>query len=407
MNNNNNENFNNSNNETNNNNDNNNETNNNNDNVNTNESQNNQNNPPYSEEVDSEYQKQLHLKTIGECEHENLDVYVPGPGDVCDFFGDFGRPHQVAEAQVSSLAFVCRDCFGIMCHDCYQEYGEFTEAPIEEANSVLDSEHTVQEEAWNNDDNGEGSSASPLDQFELRDILSINLLDNLGISLINIGLYLIISFFILLSFHILINNFSKIMYNAYYVVKVLLYDTIYSIVINQINTRKTGKAFFTFMYCLFTIILVNNLIGMIPYSFASTSHFILTFSLSFSIVLGATILGFAIHNIGFFSLLVPKGCPLGLVPLLVLIEFISYLARNISLGLRLAANILAGHMLLNILSGFTYNIVKTGILFLVLGVLPLSFIMAFSSLELAIAFIQAQVFVVLSCSYIKDGLDLH
>jgi hypothetical protein len=155
MNNNNNENFNNSNNETNNNESNNNDSNNNNNenynnNNNANESQNNQNdpnNPPYSEEVDSEYQKQLHLKTIGECEHDDLDPYVPGPGDVCDFFGDFGRPHQVAEAQVSSLAFMCRNCFGIMCHDCYQEYGEFTEAPIEEANSVLDSEHTVQDEA--------------------------------------------------------------------------------------------------------------------------------------------------------------------------------------------------------------------------------------------------------------------
>jgi F-type H+-transporting ATPase subunit a len=78
-----------------------------------------------------------------------------------------------------------------------------------------------------------------------------------------------------------------------------------------------------------------------------------TFFLSFTIVLGTTILGFVKHNIKFFSLFVPAGCPLGLVPVLVLIEFISYLARNISLGLRLAANILSGHMLLNILAGFT------------------------------------------------------
>ena len=146
---------------------------------------------------------------------------------------------------------------------------------------------------------------------------------------------------------------------------------------------------------------------MIPYSFASTSHFVLTFALSFSLVLGATILGFQIHGLKFFSLFVPAGCPLGLLPLLVLIEFISYLARNVSLGLRLAANILSGHMLLNILSGFTYNIMTSGVLFFFLGLLPLAFIIAFSGLELAIAFIQAQVFVVLSCSYIKDALDLH
>jgi F-type H+-transporting ATPase subunit a len=152
---------------------------------------------------------------------------------------------------------------------------------------------------------------------------------------------------------------------------------------------------------------MNNLIGLVPYSFAPTSHFALTFSLSFTIVLGATILGLSQHGLKFFSLFVPAGCPLALLPLLVLIEFISYLARNVSLGLRLAANILSGHMLLNILSGFTYNIMSSGILFFFVGIFPLGFIIAFSGLEFAIAFIQAQVFVVLSCSYIKDALELH
>jgi F-type H+-transporting ATPase subunit a len=161
------------------------------------------------------------------------------------------------------------------------------------------------------------------------------------------------------------------------------------------------------MFSLFIFILSNNLIGLIPYSFASTSHFILTFSLSFSIVLGATILGLQEHSLKFFSLFVPAGCPLILVPLLVLIEFISYLARNVSLGLRLAANILSGHMLLNILAGFTYNIMTSGFVYLFIGLIPLAFIIAFSGLELGIAFIQAQVFVVLTSSYIKDSLDLH
>jgi F-type H+-transporting ATPase subunit a len=161
------------------------------------------------------------------------------------------------------------------------------------------------------------------------------------------------------------------------------------------------------MYGLFMFILINNLIGMVPYSFASTSHFILTFALSFTIVLGATILGFKEHGFKFFSLFVPAGCPIGLLPLLIVIEFISYLTRNVSLGLRLAANVFSGHMLLNILSGFTYNIMNSGFIYFFLAFLPLAFIIAFSGLELAIAFIQAQVFVVLSCSYIKDSLDLH
>src|SRR5690349_17359096 len=185
-----------------------------------------------------------------------------------------------------------------------------------------------------------------------------------------------------------------------------LYDTINSMVRGQINNTK-GQIYFPFVYTLFLFILINNLIGMIPYSFATTSHFVLTFGLSFTIVLGSTILGFQKHGYKLFSLFVPAGCPLGLLPLLVIIEFISYLARNVSLGLRLAANILSGHMLLNILSGFTYNIMSSGIIFFILGLLPLAFIIAFSGLELGIAFIQSQVFVVLSCSYIKDALELH
>lgn len=249
---------------------------------------------------------------------------------------------------------------------------------------------------------------SPLDQFEVRNLLSLNapILGNLHFSLTNIGLYLMIGGFFALTLNILATNYNKVVSNGWSISQETLYATIHGIVTSQINARK-GQIYFPLMYTLFIFILVNNLIGMVPYSFASTSHFILTFALSFTVVLGATILGFQKHGLEFFSLLVPAGCPGALLPLLVLIEFISYLARNISLGLRLAANILSGHMLLNILAGFTYNIMTSGFIFFFLGLIPLAFIIAFSGLELGIAFIQAQVFVVLSSSYIKDGLDLH
>lgn len=249
---------------------------------------------------------------------------------------------------------------------------------------------------------------SPLSQFEIRDLFSIDtpVLGNLHISMTNIGLYLTIGIFFLLIINLLSTNYNKLVSNNWSISQESLYATIHSIVTNQINPRN-GQIYFPFIYTLFVFILINNLIGMVPYSFASTSHFVLTFALSFTIVLGATILGFQKHGLEFFSLLVPAGCPLGLLPLLVLIEFISYLARNISLGLRLAANILSGHMLLNILAGFTYNIMTSGLVFFFLGFVPLIFIIAFSGLELGIAFIQAQVFVVLTSGYIKDALDLH
>ncbi len=249
---------------------------------------------------------------------------------------------------------------------------------------------------------------SPLDQFEIRNLISLDapILGNLSMSLTNIGLYLTIAGYLVFIISVLSNNNNKIVSNAWSVYQESIYATVHSIVVGQINEKK-GQIYFPFIYVLFIFILVNNLIGLVPYSFASTSHFVLTFSLSFTVVLGATILGFSKHGLEFFSLFVPAGCPLGLLPLLVLIEFISYLARNVSLGLRLAANILSGHMLLNILSGFTYNIMTSGVIFFFLGLFPLAFIIAFSGLELGIAFIQAQVFVVLSCSYIKDTLELH
>ena len=250
--------------------------------------------------------------------------------------------------------------------------------------------------------------SSPLDQFEVRNLLSLDapLLANLHLSLTNIGLYLVVGFLIALSLNILSNNYNKVVSNSWSISQESIYATIHSIVVNQINANK-GQIYFPFIYTLFTFILINNLIGMVPYSFASTSHFVLTFSISFTVVLGATILGFQKHGLEFFSLFVPAGCPLSLLPLLVLIEFISYLARNVSLGLRLSANVLSGHMLLNILAGFCYNIMTSGLLFFFLGLIPLAFIIAFSGLELGIAFIQAQVFVVLTSSYIKDALDLN
>jgi len=252
---------------------------------------------------------------------------------------------------------------------------------------------------WNN---------SPLDQFIIRDLFSIkaDLLGNLQISLTNIGLYLMITTSIIFIFYLLATNYNITTPNSWSLSVEAIYATVYSIVINQINANK-GQMFFPLISALFIYILINNLVGMVPYSFAPTSHFILTFSISFTVVIGATILGFQIHRLKFFSLLVPSGCPLGLLPLLVLIEFISYLSRNVSLGLRLGANILSGHMLLNILAGFTYNIMSKGFVYFFLGLVPLLFILAFSGLEIGIAFIQAQVFVVLSASYIKDSLDLH
>ena len=155
---------------------------------------------------------------------------------------------------------------------------------------------------------------SPLDQFEVRDLLSINanLLGNVNLSLTNIGLYLTISIVIILTYSLLASNNNKIIPNNWSISQESIYATVHGIVVSQINPTK-GQIYFPFIYTLFVFILVNNLVGLVPYSFATTSHFILTFSISFTVVLGATFLGFQRHGLKFFSLFVPSGCPLALL----------------------------------------------------------------------------------------------
>ena len=249
---------------------------------------------------------------------------------------------------------------------------------------------------------------SPLDQFIIRDFISFYFNIGLNIKLLftNMSMYLTIIASLAFILNVIYNKLNALISNMWSLNKESIYATIHGVVVNQIDVVK-GQNFLPLIYTLFTFIFIGNLIGMIPYNFSPTSHFILTFFISFTIVVGSTILGFTSFKTKFFSILVPSGCPTGLLPLLVLIETISYLARNVSLGLRLAANILSGHMLLNILSGFTYNIMASGFIFFIIGLIPLTFITAFSTLEMGICFIQAQVFSVLSSSYIKDGVSLH
>jgi F-type H+-transporting ATPase subunit a len=147
-------------------------------------------------------------------------------------------------------------------------------------------------------------------------------------------------------------------------------------------------------------VLVGNMVGMIPYSFAFTSHIIVTFALAAFVFIGVTVLGFAKHGLHFFSLFVIPGLPWYMLPLLIPIEVISYLSRPISLSVRLFANMLAGHTLLKVFAGF---VISLG----VAGVLPLAFIVALTGLEILIAFLQAYVFAILTCIYINDALHLH
>ena len=162
-----------------------------------------------------------------------------------------------------------------------------------------------------------------------------------------------------------------------------------------------AKPYFPFVFSLFMFVLFCNMLGMLPYSFTVTSHIIVTFALAAVIFVGVTIIGFVNHGAGYLKLFMPSGVPVVLLPLIVIIEIISYLSRPVSLSVRLFANMLAGHTMLKVFGGFVISLGIIG------GWLPLSFTVALTGLEILIAFLQAYVFAILTCIYLNDALNLN
>jgi F-type H+-transporting ATPase subunit a len=166
------------------------------------------------------------------------------------------------------------------------------------------------------------------------------------------------------------------------------------------NVGREGRRFFPFVFALFMFILFCNAIALVPYTFTVTSHIIVTFAFAAVVFVLVTLVGLFKHGLHFFSLFLPKGVPIALAPLLVPIEIISYLARPVSLALRLFANLTAGHTMLKVFGGF---VVMLGLA----GVAPLAVIVVLYGLETLIAFLQAYVFTILTCIYLNDALHLH
>lgn len=178
-------------------------------------------------------------------------------------------------------------------------------------------------------------------------------------------------------------------------------ETLYNFIADMLvqNAGEKAKRYFPFIFTLFVFILTCNLLGMLPGAFTVTSHIIVTFAFATFVFLAVTMIGFIHHGIGFLRFFVPKGVPVVMLPLLVVIEVISYLTRPISLSVRLFANMMAGHTMLKVFSGFV-------ILMGVGGIAPLAFMAVFSGLEILIALLQAYVFAVLTCIYLNDALNM-
>ena len=165
-----------------------------------------------------------------------------------------------------------------------------------------------------------------------------------------------------------------------------------------------GMKFFPFVFSLFMFVLFANLLGMFPYFFTVTSHIIVTFALAMLVIGTVLVYGFMKHGLGFLKLFVPSGVPGLLVPLIVVIEVVSFLSRPISLSVRLFANMLAGHITLKVFAGFIVSMSSMGALGIAGSILPLFMTVALTGLEFLVAFLQAYVFAVLTCMYLNDAL---
>lgn len=239
---------------------------------------------------------------------------------------------------------------------------------------------------------------SPLDQFKIKEIANIELFGH-EIILTNSALFMILASLFILFYFILAFRQSKIIPTRLQISGELIYSLITDTVNQNIGAK--GKKFVPLIFTLFMFIITCNLFGMIPYGFTVTSHISITFALAIMVFLLVTLLGFALHGLHFFSLFLPKGTPWWLAPLMIVIELFTYLARPISLSLRLTANMVAGHVLLKVIAGFVVSMV------IYLKIFPIPFISVLIGFEIFVAILQAYIFTILSCVYLNDAINLH
>jgi F-type H+-transporting ATPase subunit a len=237
---------------------------------------------------------------------------------------------------------------------------------------------------------GGGSLPNPMHQFEIKRIFDLHLF-GLDASFTNSALFMVIAACLITLFTMYAMRRRALVPSRLQSVAEISYEFVANMVRDNVGTA--GMQYFPFVFTLFMFVLTLNMLGMLPYSF--------TVALAAFIFLGVTLLGFIKHGVKFLKFFVPSGVPVVMLPLLVVIEVISYLTRPLSLSVRLFANMMAGHTMLKVFGAF---VVALGLLG---GWAPLAFMVAFTGLEILVAFLQAYVFAILTCIYLNDALHIH
>ena len=244
--------------------------------------------------------------------------------------------------------------------------------------------------------------ADPIEQFQIKTIATLGRIGGQDIAFTNSGLYMLLA----------VGSVSLLMIGATTRRAMVpgrmqsIAELTYEFVADTLRSSagKEGMKFFPLVFTLFTFILFANLIGLIPGTFTVTSHIIVTAALSLIVFLTVLVYGFYKNGAKFLRLFVPSGIPIYILPLIVVIEIISFLSRPISHSVRLFANLFAGHITLKVFAGFVTALGGLGFLGWLGAILPLGMTVALTGLEFLVAFLQAYGFTILTCIYLNDAL---
>jgi len=245
----------------------------------------------------------------------------------------------------------------------------------------------------------------PLHQFQINPIVQL-IIAGFDVSFSNSALFMVVA--ALLVYGLLVHGMKAraLVPGRLQSLAEMFYEFVAGMV--RENAGADAKPYFPFVFTLFMFILFGNMLGMIPYTFTFTSHIIVTFTLALTVFVFVTVLALMKHGLHFFSFFMPHGAPIALAPILIPIEVISYLMRPVSLSIRLFANMMAGHTMLKVFAGFTVLMISgLGALGLFVGLIPIAINVALTGFEFLVAFLQAYVFSILTCLYIRDALELH
>jgi F-type H+-transporting ATPase subunit a len=244
----------------------------------------------------------------------------------------------------------------------------------------------------------------PLDQFKIEPIIPIHI-GGVDASFTNSALFMVITIAVAAAIVILGSRGRALVPSRWQSMAEISYEFIAGMIDD--NVGHEGREYFPFIFTLFMFILLGNLLGLIPYGYSFTGQIIVTFAMAAVVFIGVTIIGIARHGWHFLSFFVPHGVPVVLLLLLVPIEVLSYLIRPFTLSIRLFANMMAGHTMLAIFAGFVAPLLLAAGAIKVAAVVPLGVDILLIFLELLVAALQAYVFTILTCLYLRDAIHLH